>query len=539
MRTSKETALEPFEQFAKGAPLNSTITNNCVIYTRVSTKEQAEHNMSLETQGKACQEYARKKGYTVMGQFGGTYESAKNDERKEFKKMLEYVKKSKQKISYIIVYSTDRFSRSGANAIWIAAQLKKEKLYIYAVTQPTDTTTASGSFQQNVHFIFSEYDNQLRREKTIAGLKEKLLKGEWPNHAPVGYDHITRNGKAEIVVNEKGKLIRQAFMWKANEGVSNVEVIKRLSALGLKITPERCTEVLRNPFYCGLIAHKLLEGKVIEGKHERLISKEVFLKVNEVQNKNPYGYTTNPKNDRLPLKTFLKCDHCGKYMRGYTSTKWNLSYYKCNSVGCKCNKRADELHNSFAAAMSYLGLEEKYRDVVRYELEATLNTILEGKTDAIDQIKKSIAELDKKIKRLRERFALDEIDREMYQEFSSQFIAERAEHEKELAKLDFEWSKSEDCINEVVDKLIKLPSMWVSSNYEEKQKIQKMVFPEGIRYNKENGECRSEKVNTVFSYIAGLAEDLNPKGHEQKRANLEKFGWGTLSGVEECSLAIG
>ena len=105
-----------FESFAKGKKVQKFKGSNCVIYTRVSTKEQADNNMSLETQRKSCEQYALRNKYNIVGCFGGTYESAKTDERKEFNNMLSCVKKSKEKISYIIVYSVDRFSRSGANA---------------------------------------------------------------------------------------------------------------------------------------------------------------------------------------------------------------------------------------------------------------------------------------------------------------------------------------------------------------------------------------------------------------------------------------
>ena len=55
-------------------------SNKAVIYTRVSTKEQADNNASLQTQKKYCQEFAKKKGLMVMACFGGTFESAKSDE---------------------------------------------------------------------------------------------------------------------------------------------------------------------------------------------------------------------------------------------------------------------------------------------------------------------------------------------------------------------------------------------------------------------------------------------------------------------------
>src|SRR3954463_5439349 len=91
----------------------------CVIYTRVSSKEQADNNTSLETQKKYCKEYAEKNGFPIKEYFGGTFESAKSDERKEFEKLIAYSRKEKA-IEAIIVYSYDRFSRSGANAAYLS-----------------------------------------------------------------------------------------------------------------------------------------------------------------------------------------------------------------------------------------------------------------------------------------------------------------------------------------------------------------------------------------------------------------------------------
>ena len=61
-----------------------------VIWTRVSTKEQADNNLSLDTQEKACREYAARNGIVVECLLGGTNESAKM-EGKLFKQMITYV----------------------------------------------------------------------------------------------------------------------------------------------------------------------------------------------------------------------------------------------------------------------------------------------------------------------------------------------------------------------------------------------------------------------------------------------------------------
>src|SRR5205807_2633069 len=91
------------QQFARSSTLNELRTGkNCVIYTRVSSKEQAENNSSLASQKRYCEEYAQKKGYSIKDYFGGTFESAKGDERKEFKRLIDYVKRTKA-IEAIIV----------------------------------------------------------------------------------------------------------------------------------------------------------------------------------------------------------------------------------------------------------------------------------------------------------------------------------------------------------------------------------------------------------------------------------------------------
>ena len=251
------------DKFARGKVLIDERTNMCVIYTRVSTKEQAENNFSLETQRKACDQFAIKNNLVVKGYFGGTYESAKNDERKEFNSMLSFVKRSKNKISTIIVYSVDRFSRSGGNAIYITEQLKKQGVNLQAVTQPSDTSTPSGKLQQNIQFIFSEYDNQLRREKCVAGMKEAIQSGRWLGKAPYGYEIARQEGKNTIVINEKGRIFKKAFEWKAFEKLSSAEISRRLLLFGLVVDERRISEFMRNPWYCGYMSHKLLELSLI------------------------------------------------------------------------------------------------------------------------------------------------------------------------------------------------------------------------------------------------------------------------------------
>ena len=515
-----------FESFAKGKKAQKFTGSNCVIYTRVSTKEQADNNLSLETQRKACQQYALKSKYTIAGYFGGTFESAKTDERKQFNSMLAFVKKSKEKISYIIVYSVDRFSRSGANAIYIAEKLKREGITVFAVTQPTDTTTASGSLQQNIQFIFSEYDNQLRREKCMAGVKEQLLNGIWCTAPPTGYDIVRREGKKEFILNKKGRFIKKIFTWKL-EGFSLESIKTNLSALGWNVDSRRISDMLRNPFYCGLLAHSALDGELVEGIQEKVISKELFLKVNGIMDKKHHGYNIQIENENMPLKRFLKCDDCSRYLTAYKAQKNQEYYYKCRTKGCNCNKRADTLHEVFKAQLSSFNikLEKDLADIIKQQMIATYNQLNKDKQETAVTLRDQIQDIDKKLDRLEERLIEEEINRQMYDKYASKYIEEKKGIEKHLASCGNQVSNLEKSLDVVLSYASKLNTMWDSADFSQKQQLQNLIFPEGMYYSKKKDTCRTGRVNAVFlcmSQLAGIIKG-NKKGEISSETNFPVY----------------
>ena len=521
-----EIPLELYSQIVKGQPKQKVVTRrglNAITYTRVSTKEQADNNLSLLTQRKFCDLFAEREGIVVKEYFGGTYESAQSDERKEFKRMMDYVRKSKEKISYIIVYSVDRFSRSGENAIYIASQLKQNGVQIFSVTQPTDTSTPNGSFQQNLFFLFSQYENDQRREKCMTGTKEMLLRGEWPTQAPIGYDHIRVNGQRKIVANEKGKLIRKAFLWKANEGLTIEEIVKRLAEQGLKLYHQSVSKILRNPFYCGLMAHNLLDGELLEGNHEKIISKEIFVKANNELAKSTSGFKWDKEMDeKVPLKKFVRCANCGSPMRGYIVKKKKIYYYKCNNK-CNCNKSAKALNEGWANFLTSFGFDEKYFAVIKDEVVVRLEELAKERFERCDQIENELKELDKKIERLDERYIMiEDITKPQYDKFISKYKEEKELLEQQLSKTPIKKSNLAKCAEAACQIASNFHNLWVSSKAEMKKRLQFLLFPEGIFYDKKNDECRTGRMNTVFTVIRSILEKYNniKKGEIQHCLNF-------------------
>ena len=113
------------KKFAKGEKKLLKKGGRAVIYIRVSSKEQ-EYGYSPETQKIVCYQWAEHNNYEVVECFDGEYESAKSDtNRKRFNKMLNFVMDKSNRIDAVIVYMTNRFSRTGQKSFTILDELKE------------------------------------------------------------------------------------------------------------------------------------------------------------------------------------------------------------------------------------------------------------------------------------------------------------------------------------------------------------------------------------------------------------------------------
>jgi site-specific DNA recombinase len=510
----------------KSRNLRSCIVTSklAVAYTRVSSKEQADKNLSLETQKKAIEEYACRSGITILAFFGGTYESAKTDGRKEFQRMQDYLKKNKGKIESILVYTIDRFSRTGGGAIKLAQDLR-EKLgvNVFAVTQPTDTNTASGIFQQNIHFLFSHYDNEQRKQKTIAGMREKLNRGDWIVRTPRGFDVIKVNGVRKIVINKEGDLIKTAFEWKSKR-IKNETIIQKLKTRGLTIRKQELCKIFANPFYCGKIAHAMLDGRVVDGNQDRLISESLFLQVNEIrQLAAGYGVPHKMRQVELPLKIFLTCGDCGAHYTGYIVKSKGLYYYKCRTTGCKCNRSAKQLHEKFSSLLESYQLKPCLMSLLEKQLLMIHDQFRSSRANEFYELETRLAIQNKKIEELEEKFYLyEKMSTEVFERLHHKCKEGLLEIQKELGEYSENISNPQQTIKKAIQISSKLNTMWSSGSIEIKEKLQKLVFPEGISYDRKKEGFRTKRVNTIFELINLFSKALqgNKKGTNLSFENL-------------------
>lgn len=505
--------LSVFQSFAPKGSDNAELEKTAVIYARVSHSSQ-EDNTSLETQRKRCEEYASANGYSVIQYFGGTHESAKTDDRKEFNRMLTFVKRNKR-VNYILVYSYERFSRTGADGMKIAQDLQKQyKVTTLSVSQGIDPSTITGEFQRNIMLLFGHLDNQMRKDKTISGMRELVEKGFTPYSIPRGYVNLNK-GKAvnqQIVVSEEGKLLRKAFIWKAEKQMRNCEISQRLKELGLKIDERRLAEIFANPYYCGIIVSKLVPNKVIEGKHEPMVSKEVFLKVNNIIADNRYQPVSHKhEDDQLPLKRFTRCAQCNQPLTGFNVRKKNHWYYKCRTRGCNNNKSTKQLHEQFRAIISAFQVGDEETELIKIGVTETYQSMIDEVSENVSFYKAKVSDLKKKLEIAVENLVTGVIDRSMYDQYKVKADKEINDIEQKLAKIDQASSNLEKGLVRTLEYCKNPLKYWETASIGERMIFQNLLFPNGIIYDRKNDRVLTTRIHTLFEPIPELTDKIRGK----------------------------
>lgn len=500
---------------------NKRSGSGAIIYTRVSSPDQML-NASIGTQKRLCKEYAQNKNYPIIDYFGETSESAKTDERKEFQRMVAYAKKNK-KVRYILVYAIDRFSRTGIGGAAISDQLSKLGVVLISITQGVDSSTPHGQFHQSIFFVFSQYDNEMRRQRTVTGLRERLKQGYWPFVIPRGYKNLNsghRSNLHKIVANKEGKILRKAWEWKLKELLPNKDIVKRLNGMGIKwMSERRLSDVFRNPFYCGKIVNTLLGDEVVLGKHEALVTPEDFLMVNDIlKGRFSKGKHSIENTIQLPLKRFMSCTSCGRPTTGYLQKQKNLYYYKCRTNGCKKNKSQKKLHKQFEEFLKRYQIRKESIPHIEKGLSYMFDQFNRDAKTEQKKYQKNLAAIIEKIEQFELRYVEGEINIALYEKYNKKFQKEKLEMEHIMESSTFESSNLKNCIKYVSTISRNLTEMWTSDDYSQSERVQQLIFPEGISYDFKNEQFLTSRINSLFLPIPYLCKGLE----ETKKQNYNK-----------------
>ena len=172
------------------------------LYARVSTNDQH----TLPMQNRALREYAVRRGWMVAMQIREVGSGAV--ERKSREQLMEAARR--REIDIVLVWRLDRWGRSVTDLLTTLQELEHLGVGFVSLTEALDLTTPAGRAMAGLLAIFAEFEREILRERTRAGLAQARRNGK----------RLGRPATAALHVAEIRKLYRA--------GVSKSEIARRL-----------------------------------------------------------------------------------------------------------------------------------------------------------------------------------------------------------------------------------------------------------------------------------------------------------------------
>lgn len=482
--------------------------SRAVIYCRVSTKEQTQ-NLSLETQQKQCRTYCKRQSMSVAEVFIEKGESAKTADRTEFKRMLAFLSEGKSNIQHVVVYSISRFARSTHDHLRVRNLLQQHGITLRSVTEPFDETS-TGKLMESILASFAQFDNDVRAERTVAGMQSAMHKGRWTFKPPLGYKSGTKEGPSLVPDEIRAPWIKEGFRLIATGLYSQPQVLEILQKQGLRtltgkrVSTQTFSQTLRKTVYAGWITVKGW-GERKKGDFEPLVSQDTFDKVQAVlDGKRPTVTAYQRNHPNFPLRQFVKCGECGAPLTGSASTgraKKRYSYYHCHKKCCKTiRERKDDLERAF---LHYLRRLQPKAEYLKLFNEIVLDVWKEKQQQCLTaaaSLQSQVDDLNLKREMLEEAFLYKkEIDRQTYDRQKL-----KLEEALTFAEMDLRDAKASECDIEGVLEyagmvISNAGKLWIEFNLEQKQRFQRVLFPDGLAFK--DGEFRTDTTCPIFKLL--------------------------------------
>jgi putative DNA-invertase from lambdoid prophage Rac len=172
------------------------------LYARVSTID----HQTLPMQNRAMREYAVRRGWTIAMQVREVGSGAVKREARD--KLLEAARR--RDIDLVVVWRLGRWGRSVTDLLTTLQELDHLGVGFVSLTEALDLTTPSGRAMAGLLAIFAEFEREILRERTRAGLA----------HARENGKRLGRPATTALHAAEMRKLQRA--------GVSKSEIARRL-----------------------------------------------------------------------------------------------------------------------------------------------------------------------------------------------------------------------------------------------------------------------------------------------------------------------
>lgn len=326
---------------------------------------------------------------------------------------------------------------------------------------------------------YLEYFKKIQARGRLASVKEGNYIG---SVAPYGFDRTTIEDGKKICHTLKERkdqadVVRMVFNWYCTEDIGVTAICRRLEALGVKTKtggdiwrPYNIFAMLENVHYIGCVRWnwrktiKIIEDQeirklrpkakvdeylVFEGKHDGIISEELFYKAREIRGKR--HRTKQDLTLKNPFSGIMYCK-CGAKMGYNTYRNKGVEYAPAKLV---CNNQVHCGNGSAVFKEVFDDVCNTIKDCIK-DFEVRIKNKQDDSfklhKDLVDRLEKKLKELEEKeVKQWEDQYNPDvAMPPEIFKRLNEKLLGEKEEVQKALAKAKGSMPKQVDYKEEMM-----------------------------------------------------------------------------------------
>lgn len=323
---------------------NKPFIRKAVAYARFSSNNQREE--SIDAQLRAISDYCERENIQLVDIYSDEAQSAKTDNRDDFKNMTDAIFKGNYDIDAVLVHKFNRFARNKYDSALYKKRLRDIGIKVVSVTQPIDDSPEGRILESLIEAMDEYYSENLALE-VKKGMLENALKGKHTGGGKLL--GLSVDDEGYYYPDENAPIIYRIFKEYA-DGVPKTQIVERLNRegyrnqYGRKFNTRTITDLLQNEKYIGNFIYNHTQTEIIrlEGIIKNpIVDEDLWERVQKLRKD-----ANKPKHrKRKYLMTGkLRCGVCGFTYCGSGAKKKNKNgdmsaYYKCqgkikNKNGC-------------------------------------------------------------------------------------------------------------------------------------------------------------------------------------------------------------
>jgi DNA invertase Pin-like site-specific DNA recombinase len=448
---------------------------------RVSSREQEREGFSLDVQEDALRRYAERQGGQIVDLYRVAETASKRDDRRTFKRMVEYARAHAAELDGLLFYKVDRAARNLFDYLELERLEQEQGLPSIFVTQETGGGPA-GRLHRRTLANMAAFQVELQSELVREGMARRVQNGLFPGHAPYGYRNVRVDGRGLVELHpENGPKIRRIFELYAYHNHTLDSLTDALEDEGIfyastrrRFPRSKLHEILRDRSCIGEVRYR---DEWYPGQHKPLVDRSTFERVQVL-----LGNATYASHESVYGSGLIECAHCGRPMVVEVKTRElkfgvrEYRYYRCSRYTAAGHPRIrvteSDLDEQVMEMFEPLRVgNEKARRFIANVLRAKTKRTQKARAERYERIERQLVEVKRQKDRLLDMRLADELDGDTFARKHRELRDEEAKLALQIEAHGRQQSEHADLAVKTFELSQGLADKWDTSDVAEKRQV--------------------------------------------------------------------